>query len=433
MQKAEPGKKRKPDAAVTLVDIGGTKELILVMGVDAKGGLMMDSVLAAYEIRTPVGKVNDFFDKTAKAIILTQTKVTDGVPILPIVCVGTPGRLVKGVIQPGSAANLGSHPHLFDGVKPAKELSDRLGAKVYAGNDAIAQMCYGLETLFTDKAKVKALGGRKVCYIGPGTGTGGGFCTVKKDLTLDIYTDGHIYDILVPGYDGRVVFPFKCDGRELSAELPYERAKLEDLLSGRAIRQIACAIERTVLAKGVKLMFLPAHPDFGFMGSAMLSLAIEHENGNSPITAQFLRETFLKAEAQGGVIQRAKPVVMSIFEFEGMMLGRLIECIHTGNITKYLEDAQWSKRDKGRVKGTADYLIGGSVGTRGVGGRIIQENALEYLRGKFPEVDFRLHPILSGTAYAGAFGAFMFADRKTLVREVKKSHKTRRAPNRKKR
>jgi hypothetical protein len=102
------------------------------------------------------------------------------------------------------------------------------------------------------------------------------------------------------------------------------------------------------------------------------------------------------------------------------MLGKLIECVYTGNITKYLKDAQWPKRDNCKVKGTVDYLIGGSVGTKGTGGKIMREKALEYLGGKFPKTEFSLHPIVSGTAYAGAFGAFMFADRRQIAKELKK-------------
>ncbi|MCX6695608.1 MAG: hypothetical protein NTU61_04870 [Candidatus Altiarchaeota archaeon] len=406
------------DNAITLVDIGGTKELILVVGVDGKGRLVKDRIFSQHEVRTPVGSVRTFYDKTTQAILETQKKAA-GVRVIPIICVGSPGRFVDGMIQPGSAANLGNHPHEFDGVNPKKELEERLNAKVYVGNDAIAQMCHGIETLLEDKENREKLLGRKVCYAGPGTGTGGGFCRVGKDGGILVYTDGHIYDILVPGYDGKVKFPFECDGVKYKAELPYEKTKLEDLLSGRAIRQIACAIERKLIFKGAEPLFLPALPNYGTMHESELKLMLEHNNAESHVTAKFLRETFLQARMETGVIKRAKPVVRKIFEFEGLMLGKLIECVYTGRITKLRDDAQWSAADKSKVEGTRDYLIGGSVGTRGVGGKMIQESSLEYLKKKFPKTKFSLHPLIVETANAGAFGTFVFADHNEVIKQIK--------------
>ena len=422
-----PGTAQSPDVgetklAVTLVDVGGTKELILIVGVDRDGSLLRDRIYAkSDEIKTPFGTVKHFYDETANAIREIQKTAGNNVKLLPIVCVGSPGRLVKGVIQPGSAANLGNMPHEFDGVMPAKEIEKRLNAKVYVDNDAIAQMCAGLHTLFERPDLKNALSGRKVCYVGPGTGTGGGFCTVRKDITIDICTDGHIYDMMIPGYEGKFRFPFICDTGRYEAELPYERTKLEDLLSGRAVRQIACAIDRRLLNAGAQPLFLPALPRFkAMMGEEMFAL-IDHDNKESPINARFLRETFLHPKAMNAVIDRARPIAQSIFEFEGLMLSKLMECIYTGNINKFSRDAQWNKSDKEKVKGTRDYIIGGSVGTRGVGGRLIQETARRFIADRFPDVVFRIYPLdPEETGNAGAYGAFDFADRKVLLGEISK-------------
>jgi len=407
------------EAAVTLVDIGGTKELVLIVGVDGTGGLMGDAVFSRREIKTPVGKVGSFYDATVDAVHEAQAKVR-GVKLLPLVCVGTPGRLVDGIIQPGSAANLGVSRHEFDGVNPARELEERLRVKVNVVNDAIAQMGFGLKALF-ESGKSDELRGRRVCYVGPGTGLGGGFCQVKDDLSLDIYTDGHIYDIMLPGFDGRVHLKFKCDGGDYEARLPYERAKAEDLLSGRAVRQLASAIDRELLLAGVKPLFLPLAMGRWPVPVSEASALLDHDNEKSTLDARFLREGILEADGSKADVSRAQPAARQIFEFEGEMLGRLVESVYHGNVSKYSHEAQWSGKDRRMVSGTADYVIGGSVGTRGAGGTIIREKATEYLGGAVPGVKFSFHPIDPGvvdTANAGALGTYMFADRALVLDEL---------------
>ncbi len=407
------------EAAVTLVDIGGTKELVLVVGVDGRGGLIGDAVFARREIKTPIGKVGSFYDATVDAVHEAQAK-SRGIRLLPLVCVGTPGRLVDGVIQPGSAANLGDKRHEFDGVNPARELEARLRVKVNVVNDAIAQMGFGLKALF-ESGKAGELRGRKVCYVGPGTGLGGGFCQVRDDLSLDIYTDGHIYDIMLPGFDGRVHMKFKCDGAVYEARLPYERAKAEDLLSGRAVRQLACAMDRELLLGGVKPLFLPLALGRWPVPVSEASALLDHDNEKSPLDARFLREGVLEADGSKADVERARPQARQIFEFEGGMLGRLVECVYNGSVSKYSHEAQWPGRDRRLVSGTVDYVIGGSVGTRGAGGAIIRAKATEYLDGSVPGVGFNFHPIDPGvvdTANAGALGTYMFADRALVLDEL---------------
>jgi len=404
--------------AITLVDIGGTKELILVVGVDDTAELSEGKIYASHEFKAPTGSVKGFYDKTSKEIAATRKKAGEGVNVLPFVCVGTPGRFVSGVIQPGSAANLGDDNHEFDAVDPAKEIEKRLGVRVFLGNDAIAQMAHGLKTLLEKRKTRERLRASKVCYIGPGTGTGGGFCKVNEDLSLEFYTDGHIYDILVPGFEGKVAIPFTYDGRAFKANLPYEKTKLEDLLSGRAIRQIAAAMEREVLSQGLTPMFLPALPEFKSLRKKELLWIISHENKDSPLNARFLRETFLQFESPEKAVIKAKPTVRSLFEFEGIILGKLIECIFTGNITKLLETSQWSPKDKKKAAETRNYLIGGSVGTRGIGGKVIQDSALKYLKKKFPAAEFSLYPLIGETANAGAFGTYTFADKKQVLEKI---------------
>jgi hypothetical protein len=435
-------KASQAEAAVTLVDIGGTKELILVVGVDKKGGLLADEVYARKEIPTPVGKVDFHYDQSVAAVRQVQEAAGRQIKILPLVCVGTPGRMVDGVIQPGSAANLGDMPHDFDGINPQEELQRRLGGRVSVVNDAIAQMGFGLEALF-EAGLADRLRNRKVCYVGPGTGLGGGFSKVGGDLSLDIYTDGHIYDILIPGYDGKVSFKFECDGDSYSAQLPGDSAKAEDVFSGRAMRQMACAIDRELLQAGKEPMFLPlvegaslkkalaelklAAKGYGQLSSDEKLRLLAHDNDRSPVEARFLRERVLQSQSSDAGVLRAKDTAQKLFEFEGLMFGKLIERIYLGEVVKYSPQAQWPPADREKVKGTRDYIIGGSVGTRGEGGRMIQKKALEYLAERFKGVEFNLYPIdpsMVDTANAGALGTYMFADRAAVSAELGKLKKS---------
>ena len=55
-----------------------------------------------------------------------------------------------------------------------------------------------------------------------------------------------------------------------------------------------------------------------------------------------------------------------------------------------------------------------------MGGRIMQETALKYLRKKFPKTRFSIYPLVTATAHSGALGAFNFADRKEVLREIRR-------------
>src|SRR6185295_6649283 len=81
--------------------------------------------------------------------------------------------------------------------------------------------------------------GKKVAYIGPGTGLGGGFAFVDGNGRIEFKTDGHIYDVVL---SDAPEFSVHYAGRRLTIPLNTRRA--EDLYSGRAVGELMAAIEK---------------------------------------------------------------------------------------------------------------------------------------------------------------------------------------------
>ena len=154
---------------------------------------------------------------------ISQQAETEGV-ILPLVSLAHPGRfLPDGHLARGSTLNLGPQPDAFDGRNPARELTQRLDAKVFAENDATAQMRYGLHELLRDPEILAVLLNETVVYLGPGTGLGGGVATISADGAVTTRTDGHLFDVQVPGVG---------DGTRIAEELfsgPVIAQRLEAL------------------------------------------------------------------------------------------------------------------------------------------------------------------------------------------------------------
>ncbi|MCP4049815.1 MAG: hypothetical protein GY730_03820 [bacterium] len=58
-------------------------------------------------------------------------------------------------------------------------------------------MAGGIYFLLKNRKNLKLLLNQKVCYIGPGTGLGGGFAKINSTGTPLFNTDGHISDIII--------------------------------------------------------------------------------------------------------------------------------------------------------------------------------------------------------------------------------------------
>lgn len=413
---------------LSLVDIGGTKERFLVVGVDGEGNILRDVVIAQKEVATPVrnlpaGDRDYFYDRSAEGVRAVQEMAgARGVKVLPLVCVGTPGRLVDGKIAPGTAGNLGKS---FDGISPEEELSKRLNQDVRAVNDAIAQMGAGLNTLLGIAGIGDKLKGHRVCYIGPGTGLGGGFGRVNDDFSLDYFTDGHIFDILMPQYTGDIGidFDFLQDYR-WNKKIPEQHRLViqsrfaEDVLSGRAVRQIACAMDRHLMNHRKEPLFLSLVDGYEEMSTDDKTAALEHDNNESPVNAKLINQMLEKTETYKKK-ERALPAANMIATFQGQMLGRMIECIYKGDIKKSEDDAQWPQQDVEKVKGTTNYVIGGSVGTKGEMGKVVRNTAIEYLSEKFDGIEFNLYAVKE-TENAGALGTAAFLKGDDITDAIKR-------------
>ncbi len=408
--------------AITLVDVGGTKTLALVVGLDRNKELLEDVVLARTRFETPVGKREDFFDAMSAQISQLRGQTPKDVKLLPLVGYGTPGRLVNGIIAPGSAANLGNTQHEFDGANPKAELEKRLGIKVFTGNDAVAQMGYGIKKILENPDIRHLFLGQKVCYIGPGTGLGGGFARIADDGSVEFMTDGHIYDIVIPGYSKVVKTQFRVRNDIIEHEFPYERAHAEDLLSGRAVGEMMRGIDSQRIKHGQAPIFLPYAKIMRGERQISMREATDEEirraltEKDSPVNARLLNQDILGAT---GVEKHAKGLAEQIGRFEGGILGRLVECVHNANITKSIQQAQWSSDDAEKVRGTTNYIIGGTVGTTGALGEIVRKTAQEYLKRAIPDRKFNIHPITGSTAESGAIGTSTFIPKNEIDEQTR--------------
>ncbi|HEC93730.1 MAG TPA: NAD-dependent epimerase/dehydratase family protein, partial [Candidatus Atribacteria bacterium] len=421
---------------ITLVDIGGTIVLAVVVMVDRNGNLLRkegkEVIISQKEIRTPVGLKEEFYDRIAKLIREVQRNAIKKreIKVLRIVGVGQPGKFINteektGVIALGTAVNLGPD---FDGIVPKEELERRLGIRVYVNNDAIAQMTFSLKELLRQRDKADLLYGKKVAYIGPGTDLGGGFGFVNEKGEIQFYTDGHIVDLKVIGYKKVGKLEIEVDGEVYSLSLPYRGDVLlaGDLLSGRSIRQIATAIDRMLIRNNREPVFLPLIDSYESLTDEEKRKIVAPENYYSPINAKLINTKILEGNRKDKKVHRAVPIPMRWGKFEGEKLGRIIKTIYRREIEKglivpvkervkeILEDMQWLKEDKEKVKGTVNYIIGGTIGIKGKMTKIIIHGAKRYLKRKFPNIQFNLFSINKDTKYIGALGSFLFIDKKEL-------------------
>ncbi len=188
------------------VDIGGTKIRWALCG---EGRVLYGDTSVTHKGKEALwGSIQALFIEAGRVV------KARGWEFFPQVGIATPGKLIgpsRHIISRGSARNLESFETEFDNLDMAVFLGPIFPKKwvVKIENDAIAQMKGGLTQL-----KEGAVPG-KWGYVGPGTGLGGGFATVQAHGDIEVYTDGHIYDIALQNSQGR-----------------WQSA--EDLISGRA-------------------------------------------------------------------------------------------------------------------------------------------------------------------------------------------------------
>ena len=360
------------------VDIGGTKiKLGAVSETASQRRRLRDDVsemelLATAQAPTPRASPPQFYDALAALIngVREELRARHAGEV-SIVCVAHPGRfLPDGRLARGTTPNLGARPHEFDGIHVVEELKRRLHVRVVAENDAISQMRFGLDALLRDPRARPHVVDETVVYLGPGTGMGGGVARVSRDGTVVPVTDGHFFDLQLPGIgDGTLT--------------------AEEAFTGPAIAQrIAEA-------------------------NTQLSVPIE------PARSGRLDEILLGAACP----PEHHAVAQRIPDQAGEVLATIIETIHAGRITKVrLEprpdgtiarfvdepDRAWPESDRALVRGARRFILGGFVGcSQGFGARM-RERALAILRQRgLGEVS--LFPIPVESADAGVLGAILAA------------------------
>lgn len=404
--------------AVIGVDIGGTHVLAGAIRV-TRHGVMTEDILDSATMPTRLAEPREFYGHIARLITqLAEKLAAQGVVVLPLVGIGQPGRFIAAVegrvIAPGSAANLGPRKDSFDGLDPEGLMREAglLGGawRPFVDNDAIAQMSYALQRFLQDAKTARILKGAKVAYLGPGTGLGGGFAEIGPEGKVGIFSDGHVYDLQIVK-DGvnhtrdAVLSGIPVDGRPLTVRMPAE--KLEDVLSGKAVQRICEAVDRALEAAGRRPLFAPV----------LAEAQADGYSGDS-LGAKLINTALFGAKRRTAVVRRAQPAAAWIAGFEGRMLGLAMERIHRGDIVKLAPDAQWPRADQERARGTAVFVIGGTMGTQGAMGEIIRLKALEHLESAVPGVGFFLLPITFGSKTSGLIGAAKFIDPDELKRLV---------------
>ena len=348
------------------VDIGGTK--IKAGAVSLRTGNTAARIIASRHIATPRATPAAFYDAIAALVHEVRAGVAETHQrLLPLVAVAHPGRfLPDGRLARGTTPNLGTSPGQFDGLRPAHELEQRLGCPVTAENDAVAQMRFGVDVLLHDPSIRPQLLGQMVVYLGPGTGMGGGVARVSAAGEVTAITDGHLFDLQVPGIgDGTLT--------------------AEELFTGPAIAR-RVAEENTRLSR-------PIDPPRGGRLDEIL------------------------AEPEAPAEHRA--VAERIAEEFGGILAALIRAIHAGTITKVRvertpdgralrhvdePDRAWSVADTEAVRGVRRFIFGGFIGCSTQLGARIRRHALERLRREeMREVEIFQIPVDS--ADAGLLGA----------------------------
>ena len=336
------------------LDIGGTKVKAGI--VEAAPAGPSDTILLSETIPTPRAEPAAFYDAIADLVRRLRSRAEGSErSLVPLITVAHPGRFrPDGTLARGTTPNLGLSPGQFDSLSPAEELSRRLGCRVFVENDAIAQMRYGLVLLLRDPPARPHLLGERVIYLGPGTGFGGGVARVSRSGEIHPVTDGHFFDLHIPGYgDGTLT--------------------AEELLTGPAIAR----------------EFAPAD-------APQLDRLLSRPGDPSP---ERVRAEQIAAELGG-------------------RLALLIETIRAGRIVKVPDepDRAWPEADRAMVRGVKRVLLGGSVGCSvGLGGSL-RAHALERLRER-GAAEVMIFQSQAGSADAGLLGAIYGLPRRWLTDE----------------
>ena len=237
-------------SGLLLVDLGGTKTFY---GVLPSNATSTDDFYFRKVRETIKGKKGLYqLFSTILDDISKQSKVPSGCHISQVL-IACPGRIIDGVISPGSCNNMSIVQGELDGLDLISFLAPLFAknTRLTVMNDAEAQMAGGVIECLQDESLSGYVLDQTVGYIGPGTGLGGGFCEVDSKGRLQFITDGHLYDVRMTDSQG-------------------SEQKAEDLISGRAFKTITGYSAKQM--SDSRDLFLHHIDDISRMGAYIVSL-----------------------------------------------------------------------------------------------------------------------------------------------------------------
>ena len=258
-------------------------------------------------------------------------------------------------------------------------------------------MAYGLESLL--KGEYSALlSGKKAAYIAPGTGLGGGFCEISEDGEIEFITDGQIFDLVLgPEFE----FKFRHDGRDMRIDM---KGTAEDIFSGRAIKEMMQKIDAEIGGRGI-------------FSTLAARLAAESKEDYEKVMGGFLLSYIIEDRIKAP--DEVKAIAEKMALFFGAGQAQIISSIYEGNINKRRADAQWNEDDKKAVRGIVNYVLGGSIATKGKLGRDLVAETNRILTATYPETKFNLIPIDMTSEDAGVLGAASFIVKEEAAKYIR--------------
>jgi len=367
------------------------------------------SLIPPYKIetRTIRGSQEEFDNSLAKLIAKLQVETSEKYPeikVLPVAVVAHIGRLdSEGKLVP--RVGIWRLGYGKAGTNPAEELSKRLGFPVIVVQASLYDFFCELIKKIKDFSK-----GEKIGYLDLGSSLGGGFIKKVSDKPSleDIEVeDSHISDLLVPGFKDELEFFISIGKEECLIKVPGKRGNWAGyLLGGKAIRRIACAIDRKLLKEGKEPVFLPLAVDnYDSLTQEEKLHLVDHKNIYSPVNAKLINKMFASLDSK---YLNALPVADWIADFEGKVMGKIVESIYLGNVQKGREETRWSDADRKAVRGTRNFIVGGTVGTKGKLSEKIINGAKEYLSSRIPGVTFNFYPVKEESEESPALDSTLF-------------------------
>lgn len=378
---------------IIALDIGGSKTLVAKFK-HAPGPVSrptdIPEICQKNQFKTIKTAAFEFYSRVADQI----QEVNKNEPI-DLLCIAQPGLINQaGLISPATAAHLFTSPEAENVVNPQQILTNVWASRnesrphaTYFFNDAIAQFRAILNE-FPQAERTRQIG-KCIIYINPGTGLGGGVALINADESIEMITDGHISQLLLPKTPATVHFDICYAGHPFS--IPYQTnlfTQAESLISGLAIAQLAIAVDTFHQRNNMQPIFTPLLPKGSLLTAKAISQGIEK----------------CLPGARTGV---ANAVMGQILSFVGQKYGELCLAMHQGRLSKTFQQYQWSTNQIAQIQGCTAFVDGGDLLKTPFGQQIL--SARQAWLNKKNHTQFIFHlPTFQG-ADAGVTGAACLA------------------------